>query len=62
MPKYVVSLSSIPGPYEQYSGNVTVYAENEEKAVDNAFIQLKRTSFPDRHRGMWRIKEVKRQY
>ena len=58
--KYKVKMQSRPGFYAQYGGYVTVYANNEEEAVDAAFRELKRGAFPDRGRSMWRVEEVKR--
>ena len=58
MNKYNVWLRSKPGMYEQYNGKVMVYAEHEEEAVDRAFRKLKRTTFPHRPRGMWRVDKV----
>lgn len=62
MNKYIVRLTSKPGFYSQYTGNVEVYANNDEEAVDNAFSKLKRGSFPDRDRNMWRVLSVSRNY
>lgn len=60
--QYEVSLTSVSGMYAQYSGNVLVHAENEDEAIEEALNKLKRTSFPDRSRDMWRIKGVRRIY
>ena len=58
--KYNVWVSSVPGFYEQYSGKVTVFAENEDSAIDRAFYKLKHGAFRDRSRSMWRVRKVER--
>ncbi len=58
---YKVWLSSRPGMYAQYDGAVNVRAQNDAEAIDEAFRVLKRTSFPDRTRDMWRVERVERQ-
>ena len=60
MIRYNVWIRSVPGFYAQYDGKVPVYAENEDEAVERAFRELKRTSFPDRSRDMWRVERVER--
>lgn len=60
MNKYEVSLKSVPGMYAQYSGSVTVWAEDEDEAVEEALSKLKRGAFPDRSRSMWRIVDIKK--
>jgi hypothetical protein len=50
---------SVPGMYEQYSGYVSVVAEDEKSAEDLAYIKLKR-NFPERNRGMWVIERIQR--
>lgn len=63
MPKYRVWVRSVPGMYEQYDGYVDVYAPHSSFAFDAAVEQLRRGSFPDRNRGMWRLdpeKEIQR--
>lgn len=56
--KYVVWMRSVPGMYAQYDGKVTVYAEDEFEAAENAHIKLKRGAFPDRDRSMWRVEKI----
>ena len=51
-------MRSVPGPYTQYNGKVDVYADNEQEAIDNAHIKLRRDSFPERNRGMWRVEKI----
>jgi len=58
MKKYDVYMKSVPGMYAQYNGKVTVYADNEEEAVDLALLKLRRGSFPDRSSDMWRIEKI----
>ena len=58
MKQYKVWLRSIPGMYEQYDGYVKVWAEWEEQAKEKALDKLKRESFPDRTRDMWKIEKV----
>ena len=59
--RYAVKLCSKAGPYAQYGpGEVKVWAEDEESAVDKAFRELKRGAFPDRSREMWRVLDVRR--
>ena len=55
---YRVWLRSVPGFYAQYDGKVDVYARDPEEAVEIALRQLKRGSFPDRDRSMWRVEKV----
>lgn len=56
--QYRVWLSSVPGPYAQYSGKVDVVADDEYEAVDRAFRQLRRGAFPDRDRACWLVDNV----
>jgi acylphosphatase len=58
--QFEVWLRSVPGFYTQYDGKVEVCADNEDEAVERAFDKLRRTSFPDRSRSMWRIEKVER--
>jgi hypothetical protein len=58
MGKYTVRLSSVPGFYAQYEGDVEVYAEDQEQAVERAFRELKRGAFSDRNSSMWRVVSV----
>lgn len=58
--KYRVWLKSVPGFYEQYSGKVEVYADDDDDAIERALNKLKRGSFPDRSRDMWRVEKVER--
>lgn len=60
--KYRVWLRSMPGMYAQYDGKVEVYASGSNEAIDRAFDKLKRGSFPDRSRDMWKIESVERVY
>ena len=56
--KYNVWMRSVPGMYAQYDGKVEVYANDEDEAIDNAHAKLRRTSFPDRDRSMWKVDRV----
>lgn len=56
--RYAVHMRSVPGFYAQYDGAVKVWAEDEEQAIERAFRELKRTSFPDRSRSMWKVERV----
>ncbi len=58
--KYKVYIRSKPGMYEQYSMCVRVDAYNDEDAIDQALLKLKRGAFPDRTRDMWRVEKVER--
>lgn len=58
--KYHVWLRSVPGFYEQYDGKVSVYARDDDEAIELAFDKLKRGAFPDRSRSMWRVEKVER--
>lgn len=60
--KYEVWLKSIPGFYAQYDGKVTVYAPNDNDAIEKAFAKLKNGAFPDRNRSMWKVEKVVRIY
>lgn len=60
MKKFKVFLRSRPGMYAQYDGAVTVFADDEDEAVDRALDKLKRGSFPDRDRSMWKVEKVER--
>lgn len=60
MRKYTVWIRSVPGMYEQYSGPVTVYADNDSEAEEMALLKLKRGAFPDRSCDMWRVEKVER--
>jgi tRNA(Ile)-lysidine synthase TilS/MesJ len=60
MKKYNVWIRSVPGFFAQYDGKVTVFAENEDDAVERAFNKLKRGAFPDRSRDMWKVDKVER--
>ncbi len=60
MNNYKVWLSSRPGMYAQYDGAVKVRAENDSDAIEEAFRILKRNSFPDRSRDMWKVDLVER--
>ena len=57
---YAVHMASVPGFYAQYDGEVKVWAEDEEQAVERAFRELKRGAFSDRSRSMWRVNKVER--
>lgn len=58
--RYAVTLKSTPGFYAQYGpADVTVFAADEDEAVDKAFRELKRGAFPDRTRDMWRVLGVR---
>jgi hypothetical protein len=56
--RYRVWMRSTPGFYEQYSGKVDVWAEDEEQAEERAFQELRRGAFPDRGRTMWRVEKI----
>lgn len=60
--RYAVTISSIPGFYAQYEGEVKVWAADEDEAIERAFRELKRGAFPDRGRSMWKVKKVERVY
>ena len=55
---YKVWMKSTPGFYAQYDGSISVFAESEDEAIEEAFKKLKRNSFPDRSRDMWKIEKV----
>jgi len=56
--EFDVWMQSVPGPMSQYSGKVTVWAEDETDAVQRALQKLKSTSFPDRDASCWRTNKV----
>lgn len=56
--KYRVWVRSVPGMYAQYDGYVDVHADDKWDAEDAALEKLKRTSFPDRSKSMWKIERV----
>ena len=58
--KYNVYMRSVPGFYEQYSGKVTVNAENDTDAIEAAYWKLKNGAFRDRSRSMWKVERVER--
>ena len=58
--KYRVKMRSTPGFYEQYSGYVEVFAADDGDAIERAFRELKRTSFPYRSRSCWKVERVER--
>jgi len=58
MKKYKIYLRSKPGFYAQYSGALTVVANDEEQAIERAFLRLKTGAFPDRDRSMWIIEKI----
>lgn len=58
--EYVVHLKSVPGMYAQYNGKIRVMAKDDEDAVEEALMKLKRGAFPDRNRDMWRVESVER--
>lgn len=60
MKKYKVWLRSVPGMYAQYDGSVEVWADDDDEAIELALLKLKRGSFPDRSRDMWRVEKVER--
>ena len=55
---YRVWLRSVPGFYAQYDGKVDVFASDRDEVIDKAFDKLKRTSFPDRNRSMWKVEKI----
>ena len=58
--RYTVRMKSVPGFYAQYDGNVKVWAENDDDAIEQAFKELKRGAFPERGRSMWKGTGVER--
>lgn len=54
-----VYVESVPGPYAQYEGHVTVNVEDDDPLL-SAVRHLRRTSFPDRHADCWRLVKVER--
>lgn len=58
MKHWRVWLRSVPGFMAQYDGYVDVYADDDEAAVDFAFLKLKRGAFPDRDRSCWKIEKI----
>ena len=58
MSRYRVWLRSTPGPMAQYDGHVDITLDGEPTAGDiktRAVQKLRRTSFPDRGPGCWRV-------
>jgi hypothetical protein len=53
-----VWLRSVPGPYEQYDGYVDVVVEDPDEAFAAAVRQLRRTSFPERSSGFWKLERL----
>lgn len=55
--RYRVQLESVPGMYAQYDGHVDVWCDTDD--WDDLFAaavrELRRTSFPDRGAGAWRM-------
>jgi hypothetical protein len=62
MNRYDVWMRSTPGFYEQYNGKVSVVAEDDTAAIEAAFRELKRTTFKDRNRSMWKVEKVERKF
>jgi len=58
MNKYRVWMRSVPGMFEQYNGSLEVLASKQSLAFDAACDKLRKTSFPDRNRGMWQLEKV----
>lgn len=56
--RYKVTVRSVPGIYEQYNGNVNVWARDTDHAKEQAFRHLKRGAFPDRDKTMWKVEKV----
>lgn len=61
MKNYKVHLYSKPGFYTYYEGYIEVNADNDDEAVNRAFMKLKKT-FPDRTRDMWVIEKIEVKY
>jgi hypothetical protein len=60
MKRYNVWLRSRPGFYAQYDGKVTVWADDEDDAVEMAMHKLKTGAFSDRDNSMWIVEKVER--
>lgn len=60
--EYCVRMSSVPAMYEQYTGEVTVFACDEEEAASKALQKFKSTSFHNRNRALWRIDKITRRW
>lgn len=60
MKKYNVWIRSKPGFYAQYDGKVTVFADNDDEAIEKALLKLKRGAFQDRDNSMWLVERVER--
>lgn len=58
MNTYIIEYRTKPGMHSQYHGQMTVFANDIEGAFDNAWERLKRNSFPDYSRGMFKFKIV----
>jgi hypothetical protein len=55
-----VNMQSTPGCYAQYGpAEVITWARDEDEATTKAYIDLKRSAFPDRTRDMWRVLGVR---
>lgn len=57
---YYVWMRSTPGFYQQYDGRVKVYADNDNDAIEQAFIKLTCGIWKDRSRNMWKVDKVER--
>jgi len=60
MKKYNVWIKSVPGFSAQYDGKVTVFADDDDEAIELAFRKLKNGAFPERSRSMWKVEKVER--
>lgn len=58
MTQYRAYLRTKSGMYAQYDGYVDVVAEDRDQAQEKAIDKLRRTSFPDYSRSMWKIERV----
>lgn len=56
--QYRVYVRSKPGMYAQYDGYVDVWVREDQDIFDQAVRELRRTSFPDRSRDMWRLDRI----
>lgn len=58
--RYKVWMRTRGGMYAQYDGAVSVWAEDDDQAIERAFRELKRGAFPDYGRDMWKVERVER--
>jgi hypothetical protein len=55
--KFKVWYISVPGMYEQYDGYIEVSANDQDQALERAWVSLRR-AFPERVRAMWRVEKI----